>query len=84
MDILKKFFPFSFSVQQKNVNSLIACIAIYVVGFIVLSLLGVLFGWILGNIPVLGWLVGFITGLLDTYCTGGIVLAILKFVNVLK
>ena len=84
MDLLKKFFPFSFNVNEKDTNSLVASIVIYAIGLIALSLFGVLFGWILSNIPVLGWLVGIITGLLDTYCFAGIVLAILKFFNVLK
>lgn len=84
MDILKKFFPFSFSVQKKETNSLIASIVIYAIGIIALSLFGWLFGWILGNIPVLPWLVGLLTSLLDTYCTAGIVFAILKFVGVFK
>jgi hypothetical protein len=80
MDILKKFFPFSFGVKTKEINSLIAGILIYVVIGIVIGVLAAL----LGNIPVLGVLMGITAGLAETYCTGGIVLSVLKFVNVLK
>ena len=80
MNILKKFFPFSFGVKTKEINSLIAGILIYVVIGIVMGALAGL----LGNIPVLNVLVGILTGVLEVYCTAGIVFAVLKFVNVMK
>lgn len=80
MDILKKFFPFSFGVKTKEVNSLIAGILIYVVIGIVAGALAAL----LGNIPVLNVILGITAGLVETYCTAGIVFAVLKFVNVMK
>lgn len=80
MNILKKFFPFSFGVKTKEINSLIAGILIYVVIGIVVGIVAGL----LGNIPVLNVLIGSVTGVLEAYCTAGIVFSVLKFANVMK
>lgn len=88
MDALKPFFPFVFSnveVKEKDVNSLVISIIIHLVaGLIVGIVLGFVAG-ILGEIlGLLGVLVGLIDGLFGLYCLIGIVLAVLKFLNMLK
>ena len=78
MDILKKIFPYSFGV--KDLTDMIIKIIVYVV---VGAVAGVLIG-ILANIPILGAIIGAVGGLIDLYCTIGIVLAILDNFKVLK
>ena len=88
MDFLKKFWPYSFKVEQKNVSSLVVNIIVWVVAAfiagVILWLAGALTGWI----PVVGNLIGAIVGILggaiELYSTAGIVLAVLNFVGVLK
>lgn len=78
MDMLKKFFPFSF--KSKEVKDLIINIVIY----LVVSIVG---GWVLGllgGIPVIGLVAGLVGSLLGLYCLVGIVLAVLDFLKILK
>lgn len=78
MDILKKIFPYSFGV--KDLTDMIIKIIVYVVvGAVASILIG-----ILANIPILGAIIGAVGGLIDLYCTVGIVLAILDHFKVLK
>ena len=62
MDMLKKFFPFSFKVKEKDVTSLIVSIIIYVV---VMVISGVVMG-LLSLIPVINLLTG-IAGLIGDH-----------------
>lgn len=78
MDLIKKIFPFSFG--AKDVTGLIVSIVIHLVGIIVMSLLGGL----LGNIPVIGLLLGIVGWVVGLYCTVGIILAVLVFLKVIK
>ena len=88
MEILKKFWPYSFKVEKKNVSSLVVNLIVWVVGAfiagIILWLATALTGWI----PVIGALIGIIVGIIgsviELYSLIGIVLAILVFVDVLK
>ena len=88
MEILKKFWPYSFKVEKKNVSSLVVNLIVWVVGAfiagVILWLATALTGWI----PVVGALVGIIVGIIgsavELYSLIGIVLAILVFVDVLK
>ncbi len=79
MDALKKIFPLSFK-YTKDVASLIIGILIY----IVVSVVGGILIGIVGLIPVIGWLVAAVGGLLGLYCFAGIVIQILVFCKVLK
>lgn len=79
MDMVKKYFPFSFGLE--DVKKLVISILIYVV-------IGVVSGvacTILGIVPLLGgitaWVVGTVAGI---YTTVGIVLAVLSFLKVIK
>ena len=78
MDFLKKFFPWSF--KANDVKALVISIIIYIVIGIVGGLIISLLSWI----PIIGWLLGIIGGLLDLYTLVGIILAILVFAKVLK
>ena len=70
MDMIKKFFPFSFNFKEKDTNGLIVSIVIY----IVLMLVSGVAMWLLGFIPLVNY-VAFALG---------IVFAVLNFFNVLK
>ncbi len=78
MDTLKKLFPFSF--KEFDGKSFALTIVGYVVAGFVLGLILSL----LGRIPLIGWIFNVINWLLEVYLTAGVVLAILKFVKVLK
>ena len=78
MDMLKKFFPFSFKVG--NLSELIIRIVIYLVASIVI---GFVLG-LLGGIPLIGKIGKLISDLIGLYCLVGIVLAVLDFFKLLK
>lgn len=78
MDLLKKFFPWSF--KANDAKALIIAIIIYIVIGIVGGLIIGLLSWI----PLIGWLFSIIGSLLDLYTLVGIILAILFFAKVLK
>lgn len=78
MDFLKKWFPWSF--RANDVKSLIISILIYIAIGIVGGLIISLLIWV----PLVGWLLGLVGGLLDLYTLVGIILAILEFAGVLK
>jgi len=78
MDMLKKFFPFSFG--AKDVANLVIKIIIYLV---VGTVLGIVIG-LLAGIPVIGIVVSLVCSLIDLYCLAGIIIAILDFCKVLK
>ena len=78
MDMLKKYFPFSF--KAKDVKDLV----INIVSYLVVSIVG---GWVLGligAIPVIGLIADLIGALLGLYCLVGIVLALLDYFKLLK
>ncbi|MBE6925437.1 MAG: hypothetical protein E7461_01205 [Ruminococcaceae bacterium] len=79
MDMVKKYFPFSFGLA--DVKKLVISILIYVVIGVVS---GIVCG-ILGIVPLLGdiaaWVVGTVSGI---YTTVGIVLSVLSFLKVIQ
>ena len=78
MDTLKKLFPFSF--KEMDLKALIITIVGYIIaGF----LLGLVLG-LLGRIPLIGWIFRLIRWLIELYITVGAILAVLKFLNVVK
>ena len=80
MDFLKKMFPLSFSIPEKDTKQLVINIVIYAAISLVM---GAVCGW-LGSIRFVGWIFGIIGTLISAYSTAGIVLAVLKFCKVLK
>ena len=80
MDLLKKYWPTPFKVKEKDVNSFVVNLIIFVV---VCAVAGAIIG-LLTNIPILGYVFGAIGGLLELYGLIGIVLCILNFCGILK
>ena len=79
MELLKKYFPYSFKGTDTLVGLIIRCIILLVVGAVLTFLIG-----ILRAVPVVGLLVGLVCGLIDLYILISIILAILNFLKVLK
>jgi len=78
MEFLKKFFPFSFkfeTTKQFVWTIILYCVAAFVAGFI----LG-----FMALIPYVGWIFSTLSYLFGVYTTGGIVVAILHKVGVIK
>lgn len=80
MDMLKKFFPFSFNFKAKDVKGLIISLLIYIVAG---GVAGFVLG-LLGNIAVIGLVFQLIGWALSIYTTVGIVLSVLVFLDILK
>lgn len=80
MDMLKKFFPFSFNVKEKDVTSLIVSIIIYIV---VMVISGVVMA-LLSLIPIVNLLTGIVGWIVELYAVCGIVISVLNFFNILK
>ena len=88
MDFLKKLFPYSFG--TKEVSDLVIRTIIYVVALIIggvlLGIIGVITGLV--QIPVvtdlIGILLGLIGGLVELYCTAGVVVMFLAHFKVIK
>ena len=80
MDMLKKIFPFSFNVKEKDVTSLIVSILIYIAVMIVSGIVMAL----LSLIPIVSLLTGIAGWVVELYAVGGIVISVLNFFNILK
>lgn len=87
MDVLKKIFPLSFK-YTKDASNLVIGILIYLIAGLIIGALIVLATMLVGWIPavgaVIGWILGTISGLLGLYVLAGIVILILAFTKVLK
>ncbi len=78
MEMLKKFFPFSFK-SQGLVN--------FIITLIVYLVISAVLGWaiaVLAGIPIVGILCGLLGALLELYVLVGVVLAILNFLKIVK
>ena len=78
MSFLKKFWPTPFKVKKGDVISLIIQLLIFIV---VVAVVGILIG-VHAKIPVLGIIFGIIGSLLGVYNIIGIVLCVLKFLDI--
>lgn len=79
MDLLKKFFPFSFTTKN-DITALVVNIIIYLAA-------GVLIGFaikLVSIIPLIGFIVGLVGGVVDLYILIGIILSCLDYFKVLK
>ena len=89
MSFLKKLYSSSFKMQKGNVKPFVILLVIYVG---ISTILGGCFGFLSSMLfsqigtagVVLNCVLGPIVGLIDIYCLGGIVIAILKFCDVIK
>ena len=79
MDLLKKIFPLSFK-YTKDITSLIIGIIVHLVVLVV----GGFAIWVATFVPIIGWLIGALGGVLVLYVAVGVVLQILAFLKVIK
>lgn len=80
MDMLKKYWPLSFKVSEKDVASLI-------IQIVILALICIVVGFlisIVALIPIVGILAGLVGALVELYVLVGIVLCVLKFLGIVK
>ena len=78
MNILKKYFPFSFG--PVDTKAFIITLVIYaVIGLVVSFLIG-----ILSRLWLIGWIFGIIGSLVDLYVVAGVILTILSFTGLFK
>lgn len=75
MDILKQIFPHAF--QAKDKNAFITTLIVYLLIFVVCSVLI----WVLSKIPVVNILCGVLGTALDLYAIGGVVLSVLVYLK---
>lgn len=87
MDILQKLFPLSFK-KMSEVKELIIAIVVYLVVAILAGVAIFLATLIVGWIPVLGaligWLLGIVGAIIDLYALVGIILVILVYTKIIK
>jgi len=72
MELLKKYFPYSFGAQ--DLKGLI-------IKIVVLLVVNAVLGWVIGLIPFVG---GILSWVVSVYCTIGWILAVLDYLKVLK
>ena len=86
MELLKKFFPFSFGAKDTSalVIKIIVYIAVMVAAGLLLSLIGLVSGWIPVLGALIGWILGAVGSVIEVYCVIGITLAVLDFLKLLK
>jgi len=78
MNLLKKYFPFSFG--PVDTKAFIITLVIYaIVGIVVGFLIG-----ILAKLWLIGWIFGILGSLVDLYVLVGVVLTILSFTGLIK
>ena len=77
MDLLRRFFPHAFAVQ--DIKSLLITILIYVVAN---AVVGFVIG-ILAKFPLIGFFFGILGWLVSIYFFAAIVIAILRFLHIL-
>lgn len=80
MDLLKKVWPTPFKIKEKDVVSFVVQLIIFVV---ICAVVGFLIG-ILAGIPIIGIIFSILGGLMELYGFVGIVLCILKFLDLVK
>ncbi len=78
MDLLKMIWPTAFMVKEKDVATLVIHIVIFLVASIVVGAVMSFLMWI----PLVNIIFGLIGSLVGLYCLVGIILSILKFVNI--
>ena len=78
MEMLKKFFPYSFGAQ--DVAALVIKILVYIV---VGTVAGFIIG-LLGTIHIIGLIFSLIGALVELYVLAGVVIAVLDYLKILK
>ncbi len=80
MDLLKKFWPIPFKVEEKNVVSLVIVLVIFLV---VMALVGWAIG-LLAGIKIIGIIFSIVGAVVEIYGLVGIILCVLKFLGMAK
>ena len=87
MELLKKFWPYAMK-ERTSGGDLAIAIIVYIVASIIAGAVITLATFLIGWIPVIGWLIawalGIVSSLVGLYCLAGIVFTILVFCKVLK
>ena len=79
MDMVKKYFPYSFKEKAGVISLLLQVLIYFVVGAIATFAIG-----LLANIPIIGFIFSLICGLVDLYVLVGVVLSVLHFLGIVK
>lgn len=82
MGTVRKLFPISFMAKEKNANSLVRSILLYVAVIVAYFIASGVLGFLFGN--MIAWLMGLLGTLVGLYSTCGIVLSVLQFCGILK
>lgn len=80
MDLLKRFWPAPFKIEEKNVAS-------FVIRLVIFAVVCTVVGWLIGllaKIYIIGVIFSLIGSLMEIYCLVGVALCILKFIGVIK
>ena len=80
MDLLKKIWPTPFKIKEKDVQSFLIQLIIFIV---VCAVVGILIG-VLAKIPLVGVIFSIVGAVVELYGLVGIILCILQFLGVLK
>lgn len=80
MDLLKKIWPTPFKIKEKDVQSFLVQLIIFIV---VCAVVGILIG-VLAKIPLVGVIFSIVGAVVELYGLVGIILCILQFFGVLK
>jgi hypothetical protein len=81
MDLLKRLFPLSFISKPKDANALVRSLVLYGAVLVAYFLVSALLGYLLGTL--VSWLLGLLGSLLGLYGTGGMVLAVLRYCDII-
>ena len=79
MELVKKYFPFSF-MEKEDASNLALALLIYLVAALAVSIVM----WALGWIPFIKFIIWIAGGIAELYVVAGIAFAFLDFFKVLK
>ena len=74
MEVLKRYFPFSFK-EKSDLRGLLINVLLYLAAA---AIIGVFIG-IFSGVPVINWIFGIIGALVEIYVVSGILLSVLDY-----
>ena len=81
MDLLKKIFPLAFATKAE-MKDLVINIVIHLIGWVILYVVGVVFGWL--ELALLNTIFGLFADIVKLYLGASIVVSILDYIKVFK
>ncbi len=81
MDLLKKIFPLAFT-KKAEMKDLVINIVIHLIGWVILYVVGVVFGWL--EFALLNTIFGLFADIVKLYLGASIVVSILDYIKVFK